>query len=130
MNRKRTSFAFLTEMLWVCGFFVLAACVFVLAFVKADQTSKDAENLNHAVLIASNTIEDTFSELKTGTEPAGDRLLYFDQSWNEADSSSTAISFLVTVSAESEDGLLKVTAKVDDHRGKNIYTLDGVHYEE
>lgn len=130
MNRKRTSFAFLTEMLWVCGFFVLAACVFVLAFVKADQTSKDAENLNHAVLIASNTIEDTFSELKTGTDPAGDRLLYFDQSWNEADSSSTAISFLVTVSAESEDGLLKVTAKVDDHRGKNIYTLDGVHYEE
>lgn len=130
MNHKRTSFAFLTEMLWVCGFFVLAACVFVLAFVKADQTSKDAENLNHAVLIASNTIEDTFSELETGTEPAGERILYFDHNWNEADSSGTDISFLVTVSAESEDSLLKVTAKVDDHKGKNIYTLDGVHYEE
>lgn len=48
MNKKRTSYAFLMEMLWVCGFFAVAACIFVLAFAKADRLSQNAENLNHA----------------------------------------------------------------------------------
>lgn len=60
MERKRTSFAFLMEMLWVCGFFIVAACIFVLAFVKADQMSRGAKDLNQAVLTAENTMEHIF----------------------------------------------------------------------
>lgn len=130
MKHKQTSFAFLTEMLWVCGFFILSSCVFVLAFVKADQTSRGAENLNQAVLIAGNTMEDTFSEYKSGTEVAGERIIYFDRGWNELEGSGSEGAFSVTVSAAVEDGLLKVMAEVEDSRGKNIYTLEGVHYEE
>lgn len=62
MKKRQTSYAFLMEMLWVCGFFALAACIFVLTFVKADHLSKRAENLNHAVLIAQNAVESCFSE--------------------------------------------------------------------
>lgn len=34
VRNKRPSYAFLMEMLWVCGFFAIAACIFVMAFAK------------------------------------------------------------------------------------------------
>ena len=38
-RNRRPSYAFLMEMLWVCGFFAVAACIFsFLAFVKVDST--------------------------------------------------------------------------------------------
>ena len=59
-RNRRPSYAFLMEMLWVCGFFAVAACIFVLAFVKADSMSRRAEDLNQAVMAAENEMEQTF----------------------------------------------------------------------
>ena len=46
-RNRRPSYAFLMEMLWVCGFFAVAACIFVLAFVKADSMSRGPEPGGH-----------------------------------------------------------------------------------
>ena len=43
MKRERPSYAFLMEMIWVCAFFLICACIFVLAFVKAERLSHNAE---------------------------------------------------------------------------------------
>ena len=43
-RNRRPSYAFLMEMLWVCGFFAVLFClyIFVLAFVKTDSMSRRA----------------------------------------------------------------------------------------
>ncbi len=147
MKKRQTSYAFLMEMLWVCGFFALAACIFVLTFVKADHLSRRAENLNHAVLIAQNAVESCFSEYGkaggnggniegrssgvNGTDGTGDigsisRAVeaYFDRGWTPTASADEA-AFILSVSAREEDGLLLVTAVVTDSGKETIYQLDG-----
>ena len=147
MKKRQTSYAFLMEMLWVCGFFALAACIFVLTFVKADHLSKRAENLNHAVLIAQNAVESCFSEYGkadgnggniegrssgvNGTDGADNigsisraEEAYFDRSWAPAASADEA-AFILSVSTREEAGLLLVTAVVTDSGKETIYQLDG-----
>ena len=60
VRNKRPSYAFLMEMLWVCGFFAIAACIFVMAFAKADSMSRKAQDLNEAVMAAEQEMEQTF----------------------------------------------------------------------
>ena len=64
MNRKSGSGSgpFLMEMLVVVGFFIICASICVLVFVKADNISKDARDINQAVLKAQSLAE----ELKAG----------------------------------------------------------------
>ena len=64
MNRKSGSGSgpFLMEMLAVVGFFIICASICVLVFVKADSISKDARDMNQAVLKAQSLAE----ELKAG----------------------------------------------------------------
>ena len=50
------------EMLVVVGFFIICASICVLVFVKADNISKDARDINQAVLKAQSLAE----ELKAG----------------------------------------------------------------
>ena len=50
------------EMLVVVGFFIICASICVLVFVKADYISKDARDINQAVLKAQSLAE----ELKAG----------------------------------------------------------------
>lgn len=66
MKPQRTSYAFLTEMLWVCAFFLISACIFVLSFAKAERLSREAETLNQAVQAVSNAMEDTMAGLDPG----------------------------------------------------------------
>ena len=138
MGHKRTSFAFLTEMLWVCGFFALASCVFVLAFVKADTMSRSAKNLNQAVVAVTNTVEDTFSEydasLNSGSTFSEETYFYFDKDWTplgsgaaDASPAPEGTAFLITVSAVLKDALLQVTADAADSRGGDIYSLSASH---
>lgn len=61
MKPQRTSYAFLMEMLWVCAFFLISACIFVLSFAKAEHLSREAETLNQAVQAVSNAMEDTMA---------------------------------------------------------------------
>lgn len=126
MNHRRTSFAFLMEMLWVCGFFILSSCVFILAFVKADQLSRRASNLNQAVVAVENAVESTFSlysaPLPDGTQEQTE--LYFDSSWTAEsvlayDSEPGAVSgsasaYRITIHTSWQDGLLTVQASAFD----------------
>lgn len=67
MNRKSGSGSgpFLMEMLVVVGFFIICASICVMVFVRSDNISKDARDINQAVLRAQSLAE----ELKAGQEP-------------------------------------------------------------
>lgn len=67
VRNKRPSYAFLMEMLWVCGFFAIAAYIFVMAFAKADSMSRKAQDLNEAVMAAEQEMEQTFLSEREGT---------------------------------------------------------------
>lgn len=111
MKRERPSYAFLMEMIWVCAFFLICACIFVLAFVKAEQISHNAEILNQAVQAASNAMETTFAE---GIAP--DTASY------------AADGYTLTIETEENDGLLSVTIQaLSTQDGSILYTLNGSH---
>lgn len=73
MNKKSGSGSgpFLMEMLVVVGFFIICASICVLVFVKADNISRDASDMNQAVLKAQSVAE----ELKAGAEPQWSSML-------------------------------------------------------
>lgn len=168
MERKHTSFAFLMEMLWVCGFFIVAACIFVLAFVKADQMSRGAKDLNQAVLTAENTMEHIFlwyeeqpdgstadstgffaadlagsdalkgSDVSNGSDASNGFdepliRLFFDKNWAPLSSFGggqdeippAEAAYLALVSAQNDEGLLRVSVNVTDMHGAAIYSLEG-----
>ena len=70
-NRGSGSGPFLMEMVIAAGFFMLCVAVCLSAFVKADRISKNARDINHAVLAAESLTE----EIKAGnTENFGTSL--------------------------------------------------------
>lgn len=111
MKKERTSYAFLMEMIWVCAFFLICACIFVLVFVKAEQLSHQAEVLNQAVQAASNAMEDTFAEngiVDPNRYATGD--------------------YTLSIETDNNDGLLSVTIQVlDPENGQVLYKLSGAH---
>lgn len=127
MNKPRTSYPFLLEMLWVCGFFSVAACIFVLAFVKADLTSRDADALNHAVRAAQNAIETRYST-HDPTAISGTEEFYYDRNWNETKEADTKPAYTLRLTDSIKDHMLYVTAEVTDKEGSLVYSLDGARY--
>lgn len=138
VTNKRSSYAFLMEMLWVCGFFAIAACIFVMAFAKADTMSRKAQDLNEAVMAAEQEMEQTFL-----SEREGIWSVCLDQSWNPVskqpdnrlpggDGPFPKDTYAVLhVTSQSDDGLLNVSIQVDTHISEpvqeTIYTLEGSH---
>ena len=111
MKRKPTSYAFLMEMIWVCAFFLVCACIFILAFVKADRLSHQADVLNQAVLSASSAMEHSFAE-----ETAIDVTPYATEDYR------------LTMETIKDNGLFSVTVHVLDTQTDHIiYTLTGSH---
>lgn len=111
MKRKQTSYAFLMEMIWVCAFFLVCACIFILAFVKADRLSHQADVLNQAVLAASSAMEHSFAE-----ETSIDVAPYATEDYR------------LTMETVKDNGLLSVTVHVLDAQTDHIiYTLTGCH---
>lgn len=127
MNKSRTSYSFLLEMIWVCGFFSITACIFVLAFTQAGRKSRTADALNHGVLMAQNAIEEAYasydSSLTTGTE-----IHYFDSDWKELLKDGADSAFLLKLTTSLKDHMICVTARVEDRKGNLIYSLDSEHY--
>lgn len=116
MKTQRTSYGFLMEMLWVCAFFLISACIFVLAFAKSEQMSRDAEVLNQAVLAASNAMEETFALYDGGNTEA------------PASAYSTG-DFSLRIDTNLKDQLLQVTVQAVSFRdGSVIYALEGSHF--
>lgn len=89
MNRKSHSGVFLMEMIGVVFFFLLCAGICTRIFVKADLMSREAADLNRAVLIAQSSgevykkrgnegLKEIFS-LQEGDAKADSYLMKFDK---------------------------------------------------
>lgn len=138
VRNKRPSYAFLMEMLWVCGFFAIAACIFVMAFAKADSLSRKAQDLNEAVMAAEQEMEQTFLSEREGTWT-----VCLDRSWKPvsqapdgrlpgADGPFPEETYAVLrVTSQADGGLLNVSIQVDAHVSEpiqeTVYTLEGSH---
>lgn len=133
-KRERTSYAFLMEMMWVCAFFLVCACIFVMAFAKAEQMSRKAETLNRSSLAASNTMEEIYAAFddavdKYGVEAAGNAGFDGDSfavSASQIGSTYSTEQFSILVTTDISDGLLSVTVQATDPRdGEVLCTLNG-----
>ena len=113
MKRKRTSYAFLLEMIWVCAFFLICASIFVMAFAKAERLSRQADVLNQAVQATSNVMEEVLAEFPS----EGEQLNAIPNAYATED-------FTIELQCSSEDGLafFTVTA-LDPKDGTIIYSL-------
>ena len=80
MNRKSGSGSgpFLMEMLVVVGFFIICASICIMVFVKSDNISREARDINQAVLMAQSLTE----ELKAGVDPQWSQQLP-DRTWRK-----------------------------------------------
>lgn len=119
MKHERSSYAFLMEMIWVCAFFLICASIFVTAFAKSEQMSRQAATLNQAVLAVSSVMEEVFAEgEETDTDPTA-----ADSSIVTAYSTET---YSIEMSSFIEDGLLSVTVTaIDPQTGDVLYSLSG-----
>ena len=130
-KRERPSYAFLMEMMWVCAFFLICACIFVLAFAKAEQMSRKAETLNKATLAASNAIEEICASFDSAVSEAGFDAVANGQTGFAAETEriSAACStdtFTLKITADMADGLLTVVVEATDTRdGEILCTLNG-----
>ena len=119
MKQKRSSFGFLMEMIWVSGFFLISACIFVLVFAKSEALSRRAELLNQAVLAASSAMEETFADAEAGTDDGS-------QTRKDRSEQYSTDDFRLEIAASEEDGLLSVTVQVLDRSdGSVLYSLSG-----
>ena len=113
MKRERTSYAFLLEMIWVCAFFLICASIFVMAFAKAEQISRQADVLNQAVQAASNVME----EMLAGFPNEEEQFEFVSSAYDTED-------FSIELDYSSDNGLafFTVTA-IDPKDGTVIYSL-------
>lgn len=128
MKPRQTSFAFLMEMLWVSGFFILSACIFLLVFIKADQMSLHASNLNQAVLNTENAVEDIYASYHPEEFGNAEHTLYYDKNWDLVDGQQPEAAFFITVKVDYNDDMLNVSAQAFELDRESIYTLDGARY--
>ena len=113
MKRERTSYAFLLEMIWVCAFFLICASIFVMAFAKAEQISRQADVLNQAVQATSNVMEEVLAEFPDEEE-----------SFESIVSAYDTEDFSIELECSSENGLALFTVTAMDSKdGTVIYSL-------
>ena len=115
MKRERTSYAFLLEMIWVCAFFLICASIFVMAFAKAEQVSRQADVLNQAVQATSNVIEEALAVFPEEPEQL-----------NALSSAYATDDFTIDFRYSLDDGLAHFTVTaVNPEDGTIIYSLQG-----
>ena len=115
MKRERTSYAFLLEMIWVCAFFLICASIFVMAFAKAEQLSRQADVLNQAVQATSNVME----EVLAGFPGDPEQLEMIPSAYATED-------FSIELDHSFEDGLAFFTINaINTADGSILYSLQG-----
>ncbi|HCO29474.1 MAG TPA: hypothetical protein DIT54_08750 [Lachnospiraceae bacterium] len=125
-QQQRHSYAFLMEMLWVCGFFVICVGVFALLFVKADQISTNAEDLSYAIALSQNKIETAFTELK---HPTGNEIEYYNSNWQPTTKDDDDRYATVTTTYSKDQDILTVSVVITQiGETEPIYELTGSHY--
>lgn len=126
MNRKSHSGVFLMEMIGVVFFFLLCAGICTRIFIKADLISREAADLNRAVLIAQSSgevykvrgmegLKETFSLEKA--EKADSYLMKFDKN-GESITSGQAV-FTAKAELQEEDEIILTIKKGE----KALYNL-------
>lgn len=130
-KRERPSYAFLMEMMWVCAFFLICACIFVLAFAKAEQMSRKAETLNKATLAASNAMEEIYAAFddavnESGFDAVADGQTGFAAAAEDIGAAYSTDTFTLKVTSSTADGLLSVIVEATDTRDDEVLcTLNG-----
>lgn len=146
-KRERTSYAFLMEMMWVCAFFLICACIFVLAFAKAEQMSRKAETLNKATLAAGNAMEEIYAAFDDAVSAGAAKAADSGSETGAANSETVAAdgspagfaaeveairdrysadTFSLDIRTDITDGLLTVIVEATDARdGEILCTLNG-----
>ena len=115
MKRERTSYAFLLEMIWVCAFFLICASIFVMAFAKAEQLSRQADVLNQAVQATSNVMEEVLAIFPEDSEQ-----LEMISSAHETE------DFSIELDHSLDNGLAMFTiTAVNTKDGTILYSLQG-----
>jgi hypothetical protein len=126
MNRKSHSGVFLIEMIGVVFFFLLCAGICTRIFIKADLISREAADLNRAVLIAQSSgevykergmegLKETFSLQKE--EKADSYLMKFDKN-GESITSGQAV-FTAEAELQEDDEIILAIKKGE----KVLYNL-------
>ena len=146
-KRERPSYAFLMEMMWVCAFFLICACIFVLAFAKAEQMSRKAETLNKATLAAGNAMEEIYAAFDDAVSAGAAEAADSGSGTGAANSETVAAdgdpagfaaevetirgrysadTFSLDIRTDITDGLLTVIIEATDARdGEILCTLNG-----
>lgn len=122
----------LMELTVICLFFIIAASVFILVFVRAGQLSSRAEDLSAAVNASQTIIESVIPEGGVPADGETSYDIYFDRDWKRMDQTSSAPSDahaaahvtetwtdglvhleVVVTSASSEDELYRLSTDRD-----------------
>lgn len=133
MNRKSHSGVFLMEMIGVVFFFLLCAGICTRIFVKADLISREAADLNRAVLIAQSSgevykergnegLKEIFS-LQEGDAKADSYLMKFDKNGDSITSGQAV--FVAEADFQEKDEMILAIKKGE----KVLYSLTVKRHE-
>lgn len=123
--RPRPSYAFLMEMLWVCGFFALCSSIFVSLFIKANQISTESKDLNYAITLSQSKIETAFAN-GINTQ---DEIEYYTSDWQLTAKENQDCYASVSTTCTTENNLLTVSVVITQiGKQEPIYELTGSHY--
>ena len=130
-RRERPSYAFLMEMMWVCAFFLICACIFVLAFAKAEQMSRKADTMNKAVQASSNAMEEIYAAFddavsENGFDAVAGDSTGFAAAAEQISNTYSTDTFSLRITTDMSDSLMLVTVEATDLRdGESLCTLNG-----
>ncbi len=117
--RPARSHGLLMELIVVCGFFMGAACLFLLVFVKADQLSSLSKDTSFAISAAQTLVEEgAYAE----GEPEN-YTIYFDENWNRLEDGDEGYHAAAQVEAHGENGLLHMEVTIRDLKGRELFSL-------
>lgn len=125
-QQQRPSYAFLMEMLWVCGFFAICAGIFALLFVKADRISTSAKDLSYAIALSQSKIETAFAEIE---QHADKDIEYYTSTWQPTTKDNDDCYATVTTTYSKDQDIVTVSVVITQiGETEPIYELTGSHY--
>ena len=140
MSKKREapSGRFMMEMMMVVFFFILCASTCILVFVKANNMSRQAKDLNQGVLMAESIVEIWKAEGEKGlTEKVGAQAygggkprydVYWNQDWKPAAGEAEAV-YRGDITLSEKDGMSYaevVIFKMEDN--DEVFRLEAQKY--
>jgi len=123
MKTDHSGRSFLLEMIFVVFFFSICAAICIQVFVKADTISKNASDLNHAV-VKTESIADTIRN--RGADFTGP--VSWDKNWDPASDEKTAVFTASIVTGMDENNMLTADIRILKNNRDVVYELTTRHY--